>query len=113
MNYVIDARNKRLGRLASHIAHLLQGKAHAEYDPRLSGSDRVVVQNISHVEIGGKKFSEKVYYRHTGYMGHLREKTYRQVFEKNPADVLSRAVYNMLPKNKLRTGRLKRLVIQS
>lgn len=113
MEYVIDAANERLGRLASEIASVLQGKRHPSYHPRLRGSDRVLVKNISKITVGGTKYHTKVYYRHTGYMGHLRRRTYRESFERDPREVLFFAVLHMLPKNKLRTGRMKRLVIES
>ena len=112
MDYVIDANKKRLGRLAVEIAHFLQGKTTARYHPRLPGEGKIIVKNVRGIEIGGAKFTNKVYYRHTGYMGHLREKTYREEFIKSPARVLSRAVAHMLPKNRLLSVRLKRLVIE-
>ncbi len=111
MDHIIDAKTERLGRLATRIAVILQGKLHPSYDPRLTSPNRVVVKNAGKMEITGKKYEEKMYYHHTGYMGHLREKTYRQLFEKSPKEVLRRAVYNMLPKNRLRAGRLNKLVI--
>lgn len=112
MDYTINAQNQRLGRLASEIAVILQGKKTAAYEPRLSGADRVIVKNVSKIAVTGKKYTQKVYYHHTGYMGHLREKKFREVFEKSPEKVLWKAVYNMLPKNRLRAKRLKRLVIE-
>ena len=112
MDYVIDAQNQRLGRLASEIAVILQGKKRPNYDPRLVGVDRVVVRNASKLIVTGRKYTQKIYYHHTGYMGHLREKKFRQVFEKSSERVLWDAVYNMLPKNRLRMKRLKRLKIE-
>ncbi len=109
---ILDAKNQRLGRFATKIAHLLQGKDSAEYEPRLEGENRVVVKNIKDIEITGKKAEQKIYYRHTGYMGHLREKTYQEAFAKNPAWVLQNAVEHMLPKNKLQNKRMKRLIIE-
>jgi large subunit ribosomal protein L13 len=112
MDYVIDAARIPLGRLASEVATILQGKRDPHYHPRLPGTSKVVVQNISKVALTGNKPEAKIYYRHTGYMGHLRKKTYEQIFDARPEEVLYRAVYHMLPKNRLRKGRLKRLVIQ-
>jgi large subunit ribosomal protein L13 len=113
MEYIIDAENKRLGRLASEIAVILQGKKNPQYEPRLAGSDRVRVKNIKKITVSGKKERQKVYYHQTaGYLGHLKKRTYRQVFEKNPAEVLRLAVLRMLPKNKLQTPRMKRLIIE-
>lgn len=109
---ILDAKNQKLGRLASKIASLLQGKDSATYEPRLEGENRVIVKNIKNVEVTGKKAEQKVYYRHTGYMGHLKEKSYKEAFEKSPAWVLKNAVSHMLPKNKLQNKRMKRLVIE-
>ena len=111
MKHVIDAKNKYLGRLATEIALILQGKKHTNYNPRILGSDKVVVRNIEHLKVSGKKRTEKVYYRHTGYMGHLKKKTFKQAFA-NPAWVLRHAVRGMLPKNFLTDRRMKRLTIK-
>ncbi|MEK7192398.1 MAG: 50S ribosomal protein L13 [Patescibacteria group bacterium] len=112
MNHVIDATNQKLGRLASKIAQILQGKLHPSYNPRLPGSDRVVVKNASKIAVSGEKMEKKIYYRHTGYMGHLREKVFKDAFAKSPEKVLLLAVSRMLPKNFLRQPRLNRLVIE-
>jgi large subunit ribosomal protein L13 len=112
MEYIINAEHQRLGRLASHIAVILQGKLSPGYEPRLSGKDRVVVKNIGKMSVSGEKASQKVYYRHTGYMGHLRERTFEEAFARSPAAVLRRAVAHMLPKNRLQTSRLARLKIE-
>lgn len=110
MDYHIDAKNKILGRLASEIATILQGKKSPAYEPRLVGSDKVFVKNFKEVKLTGKKFKEKVYYRHTGYVGHLKEKTFEQVFVKDPTRVIREAVRRMLPKNFLNAKRLKNLI---
>jgi len=112
MKHIIDAKNKKLGRLASEIAVLLQGKNKPDYNPRLEGSEVVHVTNIKEVELTGSKASSKIYYRHAGQLGHLKEKKFKDVFERNPGWVLRHAVRLMLPKNKLQTKRLKRLVIE-
>jgi large subunit ribosomal protein L13 len=109
VEHVIDAKNKRLGRLASEVAQILQGKHRANYEPREVGTDRVVVKNVGLVSIGGKKETDKVYYRHTGYMGHLKEETYAQMFTKSPEKVVREAVRRMLPKNFLNARRLSKL----
>jgi len=111
-DYVVDAKNKRLGRLASEIASILQGKRNTNYEPRLAGGDRVIVKNIKGISLSGKKTTQKIYYRHAGPLGHLKEKKFSDVFRKNPAWVLRHAVNLMLPKNRLRIQRLKRLVIE-
>ncbi len=112
MIYTIDATNKKLGRLASEIALILQGKKSVYYNPRLAGGDEVYITNIDHLSITQTKKEQKVYYRHTGYMGHLREKTLKQMWEQSPAKVLRLAVARMLPKNFLREKRLKRLIFE-
>jgi large subunit ribosomal protein L13 len=109
MEYHIDATKKPLGRLASEVALILQGKKHPHYDPRLAGDDVVVISNISSIALTGKKKKEKKYYRHTGYVGHLKVKTFEEEFAKQPERVLREAVRRMLPKNFLNKRRLTRL----
>ncbi len=110
--HTIDAQGKRLGRIASEAAVILQGKKHADYNPRLKGEDRVVIKNASKVEVSGQKYTQKIYYRHTGYMGHLKEKNFALMFEQSPEKVIRKAVFNMLPKNKLRRSRMNHLKIE-
>ncbi len=112
MEHVIDAKNQKLGRLASQIAQILQGKLHADYAPNKEGKDRVVVKNASHIVVTGRKDIQKVYYHHTGYMGHLYEKVYKDAFAQSPAKVLELAVKRMLPQNFLKQKRMNRLVIE-
>src|SRR3989338_2540158 len=109
MEYLIDAKNKRLGRLASEVAVILQGKKSADYEPRLVGSDKVMLKNYREITVTGRKFKEKIYYRHTGYIGHLKEKTFEEAFQKDPKQVIREAVRRMLPKNFLNSRRLKNL----
>lgn len=113
MNYTIDAINKSVGRLASEIAVILQGKKSPKYEPRLESENRVIVKNINKVKITGKKFKQKIYYRHTTQIGHLKQQTLEMLWQKKgPAEVLRLAVMRMLPKNKLRVKRMKRLIIE-
>lgn len=112
MEHIIDATNQKLGRLASKIALILQGKNKADYNPRLEGKDKIVVKNVSKVVISGRKSNQKIYYYHTGYMGHLREIPFKDMMTKHPERVLEWAVYNMLPKNWLRQKRMNRLTIE-
>jgi large subunit ribosomal protein L13 len=112
MEYKFDAKNKKLGRLASEIAAVLQGKKSPKYQPREEGTDSVVVENVKELSFSGNKYEQKTYYRHTGYMGHLKSLTLREMFEKNPAQVLRHAVERMLPKNFLNAKRMKRLIIK-
>ena len=105
----IDAEGKASGRLATQIAKLLIGKHKPTYEPRLDGGDRVVVLNVEKMSFSGKKIDQKVYYHHSGYPGGLKTRKIKDVYEKTPELVLKRAVWNMLPKNKLRNEMIKRL----
>lgn len=113
MDHIIDAQGKALGRLASQIATILQGKHKATYDPKNEGNDRVIVKNIKEVRLSGRKTSQKIYYNHTGPIGHLKERKFEDVFAKKPGWVLKHAVRLMLPKNKLSARRLKRLICEN
>lgn len=109
--YIIDAAGKILGRVASEVALILQDKKSPSYNPRLIGNVRVVVKNAKKVKISGNKAKQKIYYHHTGYIGHLRARTFEQLFAQSPERVIWKAVYNMLPKNRLRKARMKKLKI--
>lgn len=110
MDYIVDAKNKKLGRLASEIAVILQGKKDPNYNPRLAGKDRVIVKNVEKLSIDAKKAKQKIYYRHTGYMGHLKKTTLEEAFLKDPKKVLIRVVKKMLPKNSLQKVRVKNII---
>jgi len=112
MKYTIDAKDKILGRLASEAAVILQGKKDPSYEQRLPGKDEVIIKNSSKIKVSGDKAKQKIYYRHTGYIGHLKKQTFEQLFAKSPEKVIWKAVYNMLPKNRLRKDRMKRLKIE-
>ncbi len=107
----MDLSGQILGRAASQVAKLLIGKHKPDYTPHLDCGDYVVVINSADVRVSGKKKENKTYYRHTGYMGGLKETTFDELIEKKPNLVIKLAVKNMLPKNKLRKQRLKRLKI--
>jgi len=109
--YLVDATGKTLGRLASEIAKILMGKNKPTYTPHIDGGDFVVVVNAEKVFVTGKKLNQKIYYKHTGYFGHLKETTLKEMLEKKPEEVIRLAVRGMLPKNKLRDKRLKRLKV--
>ena len=110
--YTIDATNKKIGRLASEIAVILQGKKNPKYEPRLEGEDEVIVKNINKMEISQKKMAQRVYYRHTGPLGHLKERTLKMILgKKGPAETLKRTIKGMLPKNRLLIKRMKKLII--
>lgn len=112
MQYTIDAKNQTLGRLATKIAVLLQGKEKASYDPSKIGGNTVVVKNVKQIKLSGAKETAKVYHRHTGYMGHLRTAKYKDVKEKYPERILEKAVRGMLPKNFIRDRRMRLLIIE-
>ena len=110
--HTIDATGKVLGRLASEIAVLLRGKHKPSFVPYKDMGDFVVVKNIAKLRFTGKKMEKKKYYRHSGYLGGLKEIPLKKIFEKTPAKVLKMAVFGMLPKNKLRAGQIKRLKVE-
>ena len=107
--HTIDASGKILGRLASEIAVLLRGKHKPDFMPHKEMGDFVVVKNVSQLKVTGKKMEQKTYFRHSGYLGSGKEIPLKVLFEKDPREVLKRAVYGMLPKNKLRPIQIKRL----
>ncbi len=107
--HVIDAKDKTLGRLSSEIATLLQGKHKPIYVPHLNTGDYVIVINAEKVRVTGRKLEQKMYYRHSGYHGGLKERTLSQVLEKSPTRVIQQSVKGMLPKNALGRRMLGRL----
>ncbi len=108
----IDATGKTFGRLASEIAVILQGKSEPTYNPRLIGQAKVIISNLDKVKFTGKKLENNIYYRHSGYLGGLKQEKMGEIFRKDPERLLKMAVRKMLPKNKLRDKRLKRLIVQ-
>jgi large subunit ribosomal protein L13 len=110
MDYHIDAKNKILGRVATEIAVILQGKKSVAYAPNRVGADKVFVSNVEGIRVTGAKATDKTYYRHTGYVGHLKELSFEQKVAKDPRSVLRQAVRKMLPKNFLNQQRIKNLV---
>lgn len=110
MDYIIDAKNKPLGRVASEAAIVLQGKKSPTYNPRKIGEDRVLLQNYTRVALTGRKFKEKLYHRHTGYMGHLKTETFEMAWKKDPKKVIRETILHMLPKNFLKSRRILNLV---
>ena len=98
--FVVDAAGKPLGRVASQVASILRGKHKPTFTPHVDGGDFVVVVNASKVVLTGKKLDQKYYRYHTGYVGGLKEISYREMMEKKPEEVVAHAVSGMLPKNK-------------
>lgn len=108
----IDATDQAVGRVATQVALILRGKNKPTFTPHIDGGDFVTVTNASKVKFTGLKFVQKDYYHHTQYPGGLKRKPMAHVFEKDPTEVVRRAVYKMLPKNKHRTEMMKRLTIK-
>ncbi len=110
--YKIDAENQVLGRLATDIAMHLMGKHRPNYQPHIDSGDIVEVSNVGKIQVSGKKMQQKKYYRHSGYPGGLKTKVMEKIWAEDPAQILKAAVSRMLPKNKLRADRMKRLIIK-
>jgi large subunit ribosomal protein L13 len=109
--YVVDAEGRTLGRLATAIADTLRGKNKPQYTPHVDTGDFVVVVNAEKIAVTGKKLDEKMYYRHSGYPGGLRERTLREQLERRPTEVLRKAVKGMLPRNRLARQQITKLKI--
>lgn len=109
--YLIDVKDKVLGRVAPKIAWLLQGKNKSNYVSYLDNGDYVVVINAEKVKFTGKKLDQKIYTHYTGYPGGLKIITLKELMKKSPEKVIINAVSGMLPKNKFRDQRLKRLFV--
>jgi large subunit ribosomal protein L13 len=109
--YLVDAEDKVLGRLATQIAMRLRGKHKPIFTPHADTGDFIVVINAEKVALTGKKWNNKIYYRHSGYIGGLKQISAKKLLEKKPEDVLRFAVKGMLPKNSLGRRQLKKLKI--
>ncbi len=107
--YIVDASDKVLGRLSVQIANVLRGRHRPQYVPHWKSLDHVIVLNAEKVKVTGNKMEDKRYYRHAGYLGHLRSTSMKDVLEKNPARILEASVKGMLPKNATRPHILKQL----
>ncbi|KAL6139457.1 hypothetical protein ACLB2K_057761 [Fragaria x ananassa] len=108
---VFDAKGQVLGRLASQISTVIQGKDKPTYAPNRDDGDMCIVLNAKDICVTGRKLTDKVYHWHTGYVGHLRERTLKDQMAKDPTEVIRKAVLRMLPKNKLRDDRDRKLRI--
>lgn len=109
--YKIDATNESLGRLASKIAIILRGKNKATYVPNILPKEMVYVTNASKLKLTGKKVDQKTYYRYTGYPGNVKKAIIGELMAKDPASVLKKTVYHMLPENRTRNKIIKNLII--
>jgi large subunit ribosomal protein L13 len=108
----LDAQGQILGRLATQVALYLQGKHRVDYAPHKDFEQFVNVSNVKKITVTGKKAEQKIYWRHSGYPGGIRGRTYEEQFARDPSWVLRHAVAGMLPKNRLQARRLKRLIIE-
>lgn len=109
--YVIDAEDQILGRLASQIADILRGKNKVNFTPHVDCGDYVIVINADKVKLTGNKLDQKMYKRHSGYLGGLKQTPYRELLKKHPERVIEHAVKGMLPKNKLQKGFFNKLKV--
>jgi large subunit ribosomal protein L13 len=109
--YVVDADGKTLGRLATEIARRLRGKHKPEYTPHVDTGDYIVVINADKVRVTGRKRDDKVYYRHTGHPGGMKQITFGQLMERAPERAIQTAVKGMLPKNPLGRAMLGKLKV--
>ncbi|WP_119072720.1 50S ribosomal protein L13 [Aggregatilinea lenta] len=109
--YVVDAKDKTLGRLATEVARILRGKHKPIFAPHMDTGDFVIIINCEKIRVTGDKLDSKLYYRHSGYPGGIKSVTLRQQLNKFPDRVLQEAVRGMLPKNKLGRAMIKKLKI--
>ena len=111
--YLIDCSGKKLGRLSVQIANILRGKNKPEYTPNSDVGDFVVLINAERIEISGNKSKDKIYFKHTGYPGNLKEINFQDLLNKDPEKVLRNAVKGMLPKNRLNRKIINKLKVYS
>ena len=107
--YIIDASGKRLGRLATEVARILIGKNKPDFLPYKLSNSKVIVFNTAKIVLSGDKFTDKRYYRHSGYLGGIKFSTFNELFDRDPNYPFKKAVYRMLPKNKLRDKMIRNL----
>ena len=109
--WVVDLANQPVGRVASKIATVLRGKHKATYTPHIDDGDFIVAINADKVKFTGNKWDDKVYYRHTGYVGGIRETTATEMLERNPTAIIEKAVKGMLPRGPLGRAQLRKLKV--
>jgi len=108
----LDATDQAPGRLATQVASLLRGKNKVNYSPQVDNGDFVVITNFDKLKFTGKKIEQKEYYHYSGYPGGLKTTKMKDLFKNKPQEIIRKAVYNMLPKNKLRQHMIKRLTFK-
>jgi len=111
--YLVNAEGQTLGRLASQIASRLRGKHKPEYTPHVDTGDYIVVVNAEKIHVTGRKLKDKIYYKHTGYIGNLKKESLEHLMQRAPEKALQRAVKGMLPRNPLGRQMFKKLRVFS
>ncbi|UAJ65778.1 50S ribosomal protein L13 [Candidatus Schneideria nysicola] len=109
--YIIDAKGKILGRLATQLALRLKGKHKPEYTPHMDNGDYMIVINAEKISITGKKYINKIYYHHTGFIGGIKSVSFKEMLEKNPEKIIFNAVKGMLPKGPLGRAMCRKLKV--
>lgn len=109
--YVFDAKDAVLGRLATKVATYLRGKNKPVFTPNVDTGDFVIVINADKIKLTGKKTTDKIYYHHTGYIGGIKARTAKELLEKKPEEIIQKAVWGMLPKNRLGRAIIKKLKV--
>ena len=109
--YILDCTGKKLGRLSVKVANILRGKNKPEYTPNSDVGDFVILLNAKKIEVTGKKATDKIYYRHSGFPGGIKQISFQDQMEKNPEKVIRDAVKGMLPKNRLNRQIIKKLKV--
>lgn len=107
--FIVDAAGQTLGRLASEVATILRGKHKPIYTPHVDTGDHVIIVNADQIELTGKKLTDKIYYRHTGYVGGIKQRTALEMRTERPEKMLELAIKGMLPKNRLGRQMFKKL----
>lgn len=110
--HTLNAKDRPLGRLAVEVACLLRGKQKGEFAPHKDVGDFVTIENFKNVRLSGRKRQQKKYYSHSGYLGNLKVRTIEELFKRKPKEILRKAVWGMLPTNKLRSRQIKRLKVE-
>jgi large subunit ribosomal protein L13 len=109
--YIVDAAGKTLGRLASEIASRLRGKHKPEYTPHVNTGDYIIVVNAAQVRVTGNKARDKMYYKHTGYIGNMKEISFEKLRDKHPEQIIQLAVKGMMPKGPLGRAMLRKMKV--
>lgn len=111
--YVVDAKDAVLGRLATKIATYIRGKNKAIFTPNVDTGDFIIVVNADKIKLTGNKLTDKVYYHHSGYIGGIKGETAQELLDKKPERIIEKAVWGMLPKNRLGRAMIKKLKVYS